>query len=163
MWGSISSSTFPGGGWWGVISLEQVNCLGSSCTRNLILNHAAGAWLCYEKPPALITMQTLMERGINLQEGCQVADVCRYRTFNSGEEVNLILELMSWLTLEHINLLCNWSLSKVRKWRAVTPDILFTDFSSSSHPLLPYPGMNDLKQWEPVCFSFQWYSLGKVC
>lgn len=40
-------------------------------------------------------MQTLMERGINLQEGRQVADVCQYATFSSGEEINLILELMS--------------------------------------------------------------------
>lgn len=69
-----------------------------------------------------------MERGINLQEGRQVADVCQYATFSSGEEINLILELMSWLTLEHINLLCNWSLSKVGMWRAGTGctfDILF--------------------------------------
>lgn len=52
-------------------------------------------------------MQALMKRGINLQERCQVADMCQYGTFNSGEEVNLILELMSRLTLKHINLLCN--------------------------------------------------------
>lgn len=40
-------------------------------------------------------MQTLMERGINLQEGHRVADVCQYATFHPGEEINLILELMS--------------------------------------------------------------------
>lgn len=40
-------------------------------------------------------MQTLMETGVNLQEGHQVADVCQYGAFNSGEEINLILELMS--------------------------------------------------------------------
>lgn len=55
-------------GWWWGLSLAWSEWLAcdQAAPWSLISNHAAGTWLCYWKPPALITMQTLKERAINL-------------------------------------------------------------------------------------------------